>query len=142
MRRPADLFTPDFTLKRAAALRARLAEVACKAALRARVLDAYGCKQGLANPFVNWSGISLQLLELGLAQIPTNHLQVIFKRLLADPRANRSGFPDLIIFPPAGGYELVEVKAPNDKLQANQLRWLRCFAGARIPHQVVNVLWR
>ena len=141
-RRPADLFTPDFALKRAAALRARLAEVACKAALQTRVLDAYGCKQGLANPFVNWSGISLQLLELGLAQIPTNHLQVIFKRLLADPRANRSGFPDLIIFPPAGGYELVEVKAPNDKLQANQLRWLRCFAGARIPHQVVNVLWR
>lgn len=140
-RGPADLFTADFTAKRADAIQARLAEVASAAGLRARVLDVYQRKAGLANPFVNWSGISHELLELGLAHIPTAHLQVIFKRLLADPRANRSGFPDLVVFTEAGGYQLVEVKAPNDKLQANQLRWLRCFDQAGIPHQVVNVLW-
>ena len=61
-------------------------------------------------------------------------------------KANRTGFPDLVRFWPAnsdseGRYELVEVKAPGDKLQDNQIRWLDYCAGQGIPVRVCHVQW-
>jgi len=45
------------------------------------------------------------------------HLVLIFDRLSCNLGATRSGFPDLILFPPdTAFYELVEVKSPNDQL--------------------------
>ncbi|MBT3900954.1 MAG: VRR-NUC domain-containing protein, partial [Gammaproteobacteria bacterium] len=41
-----------------------------------------------------------------------------------------------------GGYQLVEVKGPGDKLQANQIRWIRHFEQVELPFEVVNVQWR
>ena len=49
--------------------------------------------------------------------------------------------PDLIFFPSRGGYELIEVKGPGDRVQANQLRWMRYFAEHDIPHRVTWVEW-
>ena len=66
---------------------------------------------------------------------------VIFERILADRRNNRSGLPDLIHFPAAGGYRLLEVKGPGDKPQKNQLRWMRYFRDHDIPYQIVFIDW-
>ena len=62
-------------------------------------------------------------------------------------KANRTGFPDLVRFWPdraegAGRYELVEVKAPGDKLQDNQIRWLDYCAAHGIPARVCHVQWQ
>ena len=66
----------------------------------------------------------------------------MFERLLADPRNHRTGLPDLIRFWPAEQrYAMVEVKAPGDKLQDNQIRWLQFFAQHGIPAQVCHVTW-
>ncbi|MFT4720953.1 MAG: hypothetical protein ACI9SB_002126 [Candidatus Azotimanducaceae bacterium] len=140
-RGPADLYTGDFCLQRRVALQDRLLELTHIEALQQRVLDTLRLKVGRVNPFVHWGALSLELLDSCFARIPITHFHAVFQRLLADPRANRSGFPDLIVFPAAGGYLLAEVKGPNDKLQTNQTRWLRYFNECDIPHEVVNVSW-
>ncbi len=141
-RGPADLFTPAFRIARADALKLRLQELSSIKDLRTRVLAVAEQKAGITNPFVNWGHINLQLFEACFERVPLRHFHEIFERILRDPRANRSGFPDLIVFPLVGDYFLAEVKGPNDKLQANQIRWLRYFSSAQIPHRLVNVEWQ
>ena len=61
-------------------------------------------------------------------------------------QANRTGLPDLVRFwlcllPGAERYALVEVKAPGDKLQDNQIRWLAYCVAQGIPVKVCHVQW-
>ncbi len=141
---PADFYTPDFYRLRRAALEARLQEVDSEGFVE-RIWRTYGDKQGIANPLVNWGVLPETLLHLCLARIPRDHWRSLLQRLLSDLRYNRNGLPDLIVFPDngpdAGGYRLVEVKGPGDRLQKNQLRWMRFFAAESIPHQVLQVQW-
>ncbi|GAL06584.1 hypothetical protein restriction endonuclease-like VRR-NUC domain [Photobacterium aphoticum] len=65
---------------------------------------------------------------------------MIFSRILFDPKHNRSGFPDLILFQD-DTYQWVEVKGPGDTLQRNQLRWLQVFDQHDIPALVAFVTW-
>lgn len=96
-------------------------------------------KFGIATPFVYWEVLSEELIKLALERIEQSHWQAIFQRMWWDIRANRSGFPDLILFKDDGSYELVEVKGPGDKLQKNQLRWMACFEEHQIPYKVMYV---
>ncbi|MGE8321344.1 MAG: VRR-NUC domain-containing protein, partial [Comamonas sp.] len=130
---PADLGAPDFVPRRAALFEACLAPLddgSWRDVIRQRFAD----KQGLQSPFVFWGVLSEPLLALALDCIPAAHLKLLFARLLRDVKANRTGFPDLVRFWPAERrYELVEVKAPGDKLQDNQIRWLQSCAEHGIP---------
>lgn len=98
-------------------------------------------KQGIINPFVHWGFMHSDLLRLALGNIPYKHWQWVFERIWQDLRENRNGFPDLVYFPAEGGYELIEVKGPGDRLQANQKRWLEFFQTLQIPYRVVYVDW-
>ena len=138
---PSDFYTPDFYRLRRASLEQRLAQVD-SAAFAEIVWRNYRNKQGTVNPLVHWEAMTEALLTLSLSRIPAAQWRSIFERLLADLRNHRSGLPDLILFPDAGGYELVEVKGPGDKLQQNQRRWMAFFAAHSIPHQVLQVEWR
>ena len=139
---PADLGAPDFVQRRAAlfdACMSRLDDGSYRDAIRQRFAD----KQGLQSPFVFWGTLSEELLGLALDCIPAAHLKLFFTRLLRDVKANRTGFPDLVRFwPDERRYELVEVKAPGDRLQDNQIRWLQYCAGHGIPVSVCHVRWR
>ena len=139
---PADFGAPDFVQRRAALFEACLAPLDdgnWREVIRQRFAD----KQGLQSPFVFWSVLSEPLLALALDCIPAAHLKRFFARLLRDLKANRTGFPDLVRFWPAERrYELVEVKAPGDKLQDNQIRWLQYCAEHGIPVRVCHVQWR
>ena len=99
-------------------------------------------KRDIASPFVFWDLLDENLLKLALDNIPESHWQAIFKRLWLDIRANRSGFPDLILFADNGDYQLIEIKGPGDRLQKNQIRWMQYFAEHQIPHKVVHVEWQ
>lgn len=99
-------------------------------------------KRGIVSPFVFWDLFDENLLKLALDNIPRSHWQAIFKRLWLDIRANRSGFPDLILFADNGDYQLIEIKGPGDRLQKNQIRWMQYFAEHKIPHKVVHVEWQ
>jgi len=139
---PADLGAPDFVQRRKAdfdACLALLADGTYGDVIRQRFVD----KHGLQSPFVCWGMLTPELLDFALGCIPAEHLGVIFKRILAGIKANRTGFPDLVRFWPAEQrYELVEVKGPGDKLQDNQIRWLRYFSEYGIPASVCQVRWR
>lgn len=143
---PADLGAPDFVARRQPLFNACLAELQdgrYRATIRARFID----KAGTQSPFVFWGTLTQELLDLALDCIPAAHLQRLFDRLLRDVKANRTGFPDLVRFWPArteaeGRYELVEVKAPGDKLQDNQIRWLAYCTEQGIPVRVCHVQWQ
>lgn len=140
--RPHDLYDHDMLTKRQsifAALHARLKDPEF---FQATVLAHFSEKFGISNALVNWPALSETLIRTSLERIPHHDWLTIFKRLWADLRNNRNGFPDLIYFPAAGGYQLIEVKGPGDRLQKNQLRWMRYFTTHHIPHRVIHVDWQ
>ncbi|UTV26678.1 VRR-NUC domain-containing protein [Photobacterium atrarenae] len=137
-RGPRDMFQPDFTQQRQAQIKRRLADIA--QGRWQHWHSVYEKKHGLSNDWVNWSLLSPELLTLSTSSFPGPLLARLFERILFDPRYNRSGLPDLILFK-SGGYRWVEVKGPGDKLQHNQIRWLRAFAELAIPVSVDYVSW-
>ena len=99
-------------------------------------------KAGIASPFVAWGLLDAGLLDTALACIPAAHLLRLFEWILADIRAHRSGFPDLVQFwPRSGRYRLIEVKGPGDRLQDSQRRCLAHCLRHDIPVSVCHVAW-
>jgi len=138
---PADLHGSDFRHKRAREFDACLAALD-NGEYKHIIRRHYREKAGTLSPFVFWDILDESLLETALDCIPPEHLKKCFERMLRDIRANRSGFPDLIQFWPAEKrYRMVEVKAPGDRLQDNQLRWLDFFATHGMPAEVCWVQW-
>ena len=138
---PTDLYTPAFQFARQTAITDRLAEMKNSDRWLDVLHETYAEKLGVANRFVHWRVLSEEILQLSLQRIPASHLAHVFERLLWDLRNNRSGFPDLVLFPDCGSYQLLEVKGPGDRLQDNQKRWIRAFERFGIPYRVVNVAW-
>ena len=138
---PADLYTREFRERRTDLLGTRLAALA-SGEYREIIRRNYRRKAGTFNAFVRWGRLKPQVLELALACIAPRHLQVIFDRLLDDLENHCSGLPDLVHFRPGEQtYQLVEVKAPGDRLQDNQRRWMEFFAAQGIPAVVCQVRW-
>lgn len=135
-RGPADMFTVEFSINRRELIERRLVELEDPQVFRDMVLERFTEKIPIANHFVQWSMLDGALLQRFLSLVQTDAMLSVFRRLLDDPRANRSGFPDLIVFR-GDSYCLVEVKGPGDRLQDNQLRWLRHFSGVGIPAEVL-----
>lgn len=138
---PADLFTSEFRLRRTAQLDALLA-----------LLDSgdhepvmwrnFRAKVGTRTSFVHWGRLRPEILSLALACIPARHLKLIIVRLLENLEEHCKGLPDLVQFwPSEQRYRLVEVKAPGDRLQDHQRRWLEFFALHDIPAVVCRVSW-
>ncbi|SFR61986.1 VRR-NUC domain-containing protein [Marinobacter daqiaonensis] len=143
---PADLTREDFVSRRRDLLEACFRQLDTDA-YRDTILTTWRRKQGLANPFVHWQVLSGPLLEMALHCIPPVHLKVLFRRLLANLKEHRSGFPDLIRFvpdhpEPAQRYEMIEVKGPGDRLQDHQRRWLAFFDRQGIAARVCHVRWQ
>ncbi|MDF3032017.1 MAG: nuclease [Moraxellaceae bacterium] len=138
---PADLHHADFHARRATEFAACLQRLET-GTHRDAILATFREKHGTQSPFVFWDALDEDLLTLALDCIPPAHLHVLFTRLLADIRNNRSGFPDLIRFWPAEQrYLMLEVKGPGDRLQDNQIRWLDYCARHGIPVAVSHVTW-
>ncbi|MDH3633507.1 MAG: VRR-NUC domain-containing protein [Gammaproteobacteria bacterium] len=140
--RPADFYEHDFCARRQDLLAQTWTSISSNDDIWRIVSKRWVEKQDLMNPLVNWQSLDLDLIELALERIDYQHWTAIFKRILRDLRNNRSGFPDLVRFPPAGGYCLIEVKGPGDSLQKNQRRWMQYFHEHGIPHQLARVTWQ
>lgn len=144
-RGPRDLFTPRFRHRRSEAIEQRLAEIRDSHRWIERLRSTYDRCLGIANALVAWDRLPSTIVEAALARIPREHLAVVFDRMAANLGLHGAGFPDLVLFPPAGatpaaaGYELVEVKGPGDQLRPNQERWLRFFGERAIPARMVRV---
>lgn len=139
---PSDLNRGDFVPRRATAFAARLA-LLDNDVYRAVIRETYAAKHGILSPFVHWELLDEHLLEQALNCLPAAHLKLWFERLLADPKANRAGMPDLIQFwPDEARYRMIEVKGPGDRLQDNQKRWLTFCAEHGMPVEVCYVRWQ
>lgn len=99
-------------------------------------------KFGISNPLVHWQYLTTELIDVALERIPLAHWLALFDYLLQDLRNHRNGLPDLIFFPQRGGYQLIEIKGPGDRLQNNQRRWMERFQQVGIDHCVANVSWQ
>jgi hypothetical protein len=138
---PADLYREDFVVGRRELIEEALVSLR-QGDYRERIRHYWQTRQGIANPFVHWPAMTAEVLNLALDRIPAAHLTAIFTRLLGDLRAHRSGLPDLIHFlPERGRYELIEVKAPGDRLQDHQRLWMAFFADNGIAARVCHVAW-
>ena len=140
--RPSDFYTSDFCKARSDLLAQTWAAIANNEDIWRIVSTRWQRKQGLMNPLVNWQNLDLDIIRLALERIEYAHWRAIFDRILCDLHDNRAGFPDLVHFPPAGGYCLIEVKGPGDSLQKNQQRWMQYFRDHGIPHRLARVTWR
>jgi len=140
--RPSDFYAHDFASRRRHPLQQAWTGINSNEDIWQVVSNRWRQKQGLMNPFVNWQDLDLDLIELALERIDHAHWRAVFERILRDLRNNRAGFPDLVHFPSAGGYCLIEVKGPGDSLQKNQQRWMQYFHEHGIPHQLTRVTWR
>ena len=139
--RPHDLYEPDFLAQRQSVLAEANNLFKNTRQFKQVIKNRYAEKFAITNHFVHWDALDETLIESALHCIPSAHLEAIFQRIWKDPQANRSGFPDLILFF-EDSYQLLEIKGPGDKLQANQLRWMATFNQHQIPHQVVHVEWQ
>ncbi|WP_337994450.1 VRR-NUC domain-containing protein [Lentisphaera marina] len=135
--RPHDLYEPDFYENR----KTQITELMEKPFTWAKAEKVYQSKFGLSNPFVNWGAINKDYLRLALENFNQEQIKSIFIELLKDLRNKKKGFPDLIYFPHQGGVELIEIKAPGDRLQKHQNTWLKFFEENKIKARVVNVSW-
>ena len=140
--RPSDFYTAEFRTRRQPLMTKIWASINDNGDIWNIVSVRWRQKQGMMNPLVNWLDLDLDLIELALERIDYQHWLAVFDRILYDLGNNRSGFPDLVRFPPDGGYCLIEVKGPGDSLQKNQQRWMQTFHQHGIPHRLARVTWR
>jgi uncharacterized protein YcgL (UPF0745 family) len=140
--RPSDFYAHDFCARRSDLLARIWTSINNNEDIWRTVSARWQQKQGLMNPLVDWQDINLDIIRLALERIDYLHWRAVFDRILRDLRNNRSGFPDLVYFPAAGGYCLIEVKGPGDSLQKNQQRWMQYFHQHGIPHQLARVTWQ
>ncbi|MEO8315590.1 MAG: VRR-NUC domain-containing protein [Pseudomonadota bacterium] len=138
---PADLHAREFRARRATQFDALL-NLLDTGAHEAVMWRNYRAKVGISTPFVRWARLKSEILRLALVCIPPTHLKVVFERMLADLANHCSGLPDLVQFwPEERRYRLVEVKAPGDRLQDNQRRWMEFFGKHEMPAVVCGVRW-
>lgn len=135
---PADIYDADFRQLRKNIFDKRFSEIH-DGNLTKIVLTHFHTKVGIRNRFVQWPYLNRHLITHALKNIPLCHWINLFEYLLMDIRNHKSGLPDLIYFPDKGSYSLLEVKGPGDRLQKNQLRWMRYFEQCNIDHAVVYV---
>jgi len=139
---PADLLEPQFRARRAAEFERCFARID-GGVHAATIVRTFRAKAGIQCPFVAWRLLTPKLLRLALMCIPPAHLKLMFERLLADLRSNRTGMPDLIqFFPAERRYRMIEVKGPGDRLQDNQIRWLQFCVSHQLPASVCRLTWR
>jgi VRR-NUC domain len=138
---PADLHTAEFRARRGE-LFERLLGLLDAGEHEAEIWRNYREKSGTWTQFVRWRRVKPQLLTHALHCIPAAHLKRCFERLLENLRDNTAGLPDLIQFwPEERRYRMIEVKAPGDRLQDNQRRWMAFFAANDMPAAVCHVSW-
>jgi hypothetical protein len=140
-RSPSDLFKPQFFEKRRAALLDRLDLLDEPVALREHLTRVFHEKVGIANPFVFWAEVLLDLILLMCERIPAEPLRRVLLDMATNPREHTRGFPDLFTWDEAGGYAFVEVKSPTDNLSSQQLYWLQFFERVGVNAKVLRVEW-
>ncbi len=126
---PLDLHWQDFAATRAEAIAAQKARLATPAQFEKTVRSVLQRKTGIANRLVSWRHMDGYLVERLLETVPHEVLLGLACRVIDNPGATRTGFPDLLVLYGTRDYEFVEVKGPTDSLQPAQRQWFNYLEG-------------
>ncbi|MYL23781.1 VRR-NUC domain-containing protein [Halomonas alkaliantarctica] len=138
---PADLFRPGFADARTALINEAFEQLH-SGDYRATILKRLAQKRGISCPLIYWPSLAPELVHSALDLIPAAHLEAVFRHLLLDLRHHRRGLPDLIALNHhTGGYQLIEVKGPGDRLQDSQRLWMQAMLAHDMPVSVLHVRW-
>jgi hypothetical protein len=135
-RQPLDLYRKEFVESRKQLVERRLNDIRQQGI--AYLVDRHKNKNGLQNPFIVWELLDDSWLTLAMESILNDQLVGLFEVILSDIRAYRAGQPDVVAFKD-GDWMWYEVKGPGDKLQHNQIRWMKQFERLNIRYQVCYV---
>ncbi|MCZ0941851.1 MAG: VRR-NUC domain-containing protein [Gammaproteobacteria bacterium] len=120
---PLDLHWEDFAASRSEAIAAQKRTLANPALFAETLRGTLRRKTGVANRLVSWRHMDGTVLERLLETVPHEVLLGLACRVIDNPGATRTGFPDLLVLYGARDYEFVEVKGPTDSLQPAQRQW-------------------
>lgn len=135
---PLDLYWEDFASSRSAMLDAQDAQLTSSHTIASQLLTTQQHKQGLVNGLVHWGLFDEEFLQTLLRFIPADDLKRLAQFTIRNLAAYRAGFPDLLVIYGPGNYEFVEIKGPNDTLQASQQSWLRQLQRLGLPVRVLK----
>ncbi|WP_162674539.1 VRR-NUC domain-containing protein [Vibrio variabilis] len=135
-RQPLDLYRKEFVESRKQLVENRLNDIRLQGI--SCLIDRHKNKRGIQNPFVVWELLDDSWLNLAMESISSDQLIGLFEVILSDIRAYRAGQPDVVAFKD-GDWMWCEVKGPGDKLQHNQIRWMKQFEKLNICYQVCYV---
>ncbi|MBM6551748.1 VRR-NUC domain-containing protein [Marinomonas ostreistagni] len=139
---PKDLYSDQFFSRRQAPLM-QVQQALEDGTYRDLIQQRFAEKYGISCRFIYWPALTQELLGQALTCISVDALSAIFDYLMQDLKHHKKGLPDLIRFDPsAQNFELIEVKAPNDRLQEQQTLWLQHFAQHDIDAWVAKVTWQ
>ncbi|MCY3793334.1 MAG: VRR-NUC domain-containing protein, partial [Gammaproteobacteria bacterium] len=124
---PLDLHWQDFAATRAEAIAAQKECLAIPAQFAEILRSTLQRKTGIANRLVSWRHMDSHLIERLLETVPHEVLFGLACRVIDNPGATRTGFPDLLVLYGTRDYEFVEVKGPTDSLQPAQRQWFNYF---------------
>ena len=135
---PLDLYWQDFAATRAEAIAVQKQRLANPEQFAETLRSMLQRKSGVANRLVSWRHLDGYLIERLLETVPHKVLLGLACRVIDNPGATRTGFPDLLVLHGTRDYEFVEVKGPTDNLQPAQRQWFNFLEGSGFNARVLK----
>jgi DNA polymerase-3 subunit epsilon len=138
--RPQDLNSGAFYRRHREAIRERLRALDDPTAAINLLRETWKKNAGTSNQLVYWSEPLFALVCELVNRAPRGGLAMILKAMGQQFRANRSGFPDLVVFENEQ-VRFVEVKAEGDQIRRHQLVQIERLRKAGFAVEVAQVVW-
>ena len=138
MRLPSDFGSADYSRRREKALTEHLCGIPETRAEQLRLFDSWLLPSSDLRHYLGGHRhveTARKLIEL----LPPPVLKIVLDYLITNYWERRSGWPDLLVYR-ADGWFLAEIKSRNDKLNANEKRWIEDnHRYLRLPFKLVKV---
>lgn len=92
------------------------------------------------NGLFRWRQEDEAVLIRFLETAPTAAIIAALRRIVADPKTNRRGYPDLIQFH-KGRVKFIEIKAEGDQIRRHQLAQIQALESCGFEVEVVRIEW-
>ena len=137
-RTPEALRAGTFLADHGGAIETKLAALDDPEAALDAVLDVVARHADEDNPLVRWSPHGLDAVRALLEHAPKGAVAHVLRRMAADWRNTRDGFPDLMLVED-GRARFVEIKTAGDALRRNQLARIAQLRAAGLDVELVKV---
>ena len=137
-RTTSDLNKADFFDRRKGQLNQRLSNLKSRKKWMSHIEKLINDKTGISSSFVYWHPQIAEHMSIMLSYLPLSGTKELLLEMAKNLKANRRGFPDLLIWKDAS-YHFYEVKSPNDQLSAQQLFWIDFMQSKKIKVDVLKL---